>query len=123
MVTWGAKKQKTLFQDQQVQKQSLGVLKMLLKNSSRLHQCSKNYKYLFQRPPYKILWCDNLEVVHLSANPILHSRTKHVEFRLKKKNVGAKPTSFSPDSKHIHQVIIYSVVYSHCQCHKCLDIH
>lgn len=29
------------------------------------------------RPP--TLWCDNLGTVHLSANPILHSRTKHVE--------------------------------------------
>ncbi|XP_022158738.1 uncharacterized protein LOC111025198 [Momordica charantia] len=26
-----------------------------------------------------ILWCDNLSSVHLSANPVLHSRTKHVE--------------------------------------------
>lgn len=29
------------------------------------------------RPP--ILWCDNLSVIHLSINPILHSKTKHVE--------------------------------------------
>ena len=26
-----------------------------------------------------ILWCDNLSVVHLSVNPILHSKIKHVE--------------------------------------------
>lgn len=25
------------------------------------------------------LWCGNLSVVHLSADPILHSHTKHVE--------------------------------------------
>lgn len=26
-----------------------------------------------------VIWCDNLSAVHLSANPILHARTKHVE--------------------------------------------
>ena len=30
-------------------------------------------------PKQPILRCDNLGVVHLSANPILHSITKHVE--------------------------------------------
>ena len=25
------------------------------------------------------LWCDNLEATYLSANPVLHTRTKHIE--------------------------------------------
>lgn len=29
-----------------------------------------------------ILWCDNTSTVALSANPILHSRTKHIELDL-----------------------------------------
>ena len=28
------------------------------------------------------VWCDNLSTVHLSANPVLHARTKHVELDL-----------------------------------------
>ena len=29
-----------------------------------------------------IIWCDNISTVSLSANPVLHSRTKHMELDL-----------------------------------------
>ena len=33
-----------------------------------------------QSPP--VLWCDNMSTISLSANPVLHSRTKHMELDL-----------------------------------------
>jgi hypothetical protein len=30
-------------------------------------------------PPTASVWCDNLGVTYLSANPVLHARTKHIE--------------------------------------------
>lgn len=29
-----------------------------------------------------VLWCDNQSTVYMSANPVLHSRTKHIEIDL-----------------------------------------
>ncbi|KAL5564064.1 hypothetical protein UlMin_033811 [Ulmus minor] len=37
-------------------------------------------KVHFRYPP--TLWCDNMSTISLSANPVLHSRTKHMELDL-----------------------------------------
>jgi histone deacetylase 1/2 len=36
-------------------------------------------KLRVSHPPKALLWCDNLGAKYLSANPIFHARTKHIE--------------------------------------------
>jgi hypothetical protein len=34
------------------------------------------------QPHVALLWCDNLGATYLSANPVFHARTKHIDVRL-----------------------------------------
>ncbi|KAL6331208.1 hypothetical protein AAG906_009636 [Vitis piasezkii] len=41
-----------------------------------------NKQFSCKTPRIPVLWCDNLSTMLLSANPILHARTKHIELNL-----------------------------------------
>ena len=78
LVTWQSKKQHTVSRSSaEAEYRSLaGVVAELawiksLLSELRVHQ-----------PRAPIVWCDNLSTVLLSANPVLHARTKHVELDL-----------------------------------------
>jgi len=38
------------------------------------------YELGVSHPPAGRLWCDNIGATYLSANPVFHARTKHIEF-------------------------------------------
>ena len=78
LITWESKKQPTVSRSSaEAEYRSLaGVVAELswiksLLSELRVHQ-----------PRAPIVWCDNLNTVLLSANPVLHARTKHVELDL-----------------------------------------
>lgn len=37
------------------------------------------HEFRLSQPKLAILWCDNIGATYLSANPVFHARTKHIE--------------------------------------------
>ncbi|KAL4030887.1 hypothetical protein IC575_009141 [Cucumis melo] len=75
LVSWGFKKQSIISKSNtEAEHRCLALLETkLVWIRSLLNDLYINLPL----PP--ILWCDYLSSVHLNANPILHSKTKHVE--------------------------------------------
>ena len=78
LVTWSSKKQPTLSRSStEAEYRSLAsATAEILWLNSLLQELR------IQQSRTPIIWCDNLSTVSLSANPVLHSRTKHIELDL-----------------------------------------
>jgi hypothetical protein len=62
-----------------------------------------------------IFWCDNLGVTYLSANPVFHARTKHIEvdfhFVRKKVALGALDVRFIATSDQLADMFTKPVTH------------
>jgi hypothetical protein len=75
LVSWSARKQPT------VSRSSMEVEYKVVANATiELMWVQTLLKELrVPSPPSAILWCDNVRATYLTANPVFHERTKHVE--------------------------------------------
>jgi histone deacetylase 1/2 len=75
LISWSAKKQAT------VSRSSTEAEYKSLANATTeviwIQSLLKELGVKQKQPP--CLWCDNLGATYLSANPVLHARTKHIE--------------------------------------------
>jgi hypothetical protein len=75
LVSWSSRKQPT------VSRSSMDAEYKALANGTAeavwIQSVLKELSVSQSRPP--ILWCDNLGATYLSANPVFHARTKHIE--------------------------------------------
>jgi histone deacetylase 1/2 len=75
LISWTAKKQPTVSRSS-----TEAEYKALANATAELIWVQKLLTELGVRhPPRARLWCDNLGATYLSANPIFHARTKHIE--------------------------------------------
>ncbi|RVW93071.1 Retrovirus-related Pol polyprotein from transposon RE1 [Vitis vinifera] len=78
LVSWSSKKQHTISKSSiEAEYRSLANL-----TSEMLWLQSLLSKLQTKMTMVPVIWCDNISTVSLSANPVLHSRTKHMELDL-----------------------------------------
>jgi histone deacetylase 1/2 len=88
LISWSSKKQPT------VSRSSTEAEYKALANGAAeaiwIESLLKELGVTRQRTP--ILWCDNLGATYLTANPVFHARTKHIEidFHFMRERVAAK---------------------------------
>ena len=74
-ISWSSKKQTTV--DRSSIEAEYRALATTTAKVSWLHILFKELRIFLSYVP--VLWCDNASAIALSANPVFHSRTKHIE--------------------------------------------
>jgi len=75
LISWSAKKQATVSRSS-----TEAEYKALANATAELMWVQKLLHELgISHPPSARLWCDNLGAKYLTANPVFHARTKHIE--------------------------------------------
>jgi histone deacetylase 1/2 len=75
LISWNARKQATVSRSS-----TEAEYKSMANATAELMWVQTLLKELgIQAPRYARLWCDNLGATYLSANPVFHARTKHIE--------------------------------------------
>ena len=78
LVSWSSKKQHTL--SQRTAEVEFRSIASVVSEISWVRALLTELAIPQSRPPD--VWCDNASAVMISANPVLHARTKHVEMDL-----------------------------------------
>lgn len=91
LVSWSAKKQKTVSRSST--ESEYKALADTVVELTWLEALLQELRVRMATTP--VLWCDNLGATYLSANPVFHARTKHVEvdFHFVREKVAAKRLS------------------------------
>ncbi|KAF5470759.1 hypothetical protein F2P56_011250 [Juglans regia] len=105
MISWGSKKQPTI-----ARSSTEAEYKVVANTTCELlwiQSLLKELEIFLPDPP--TLWCDNLAATYLSVNPVLHSRTKHVEldFYFVRDRVATKTltVSFVPGKDQVADIL------------------
>ena len=74
-ISWSAKKQSSVSRSST--EAEYHALASTATELSWFHTLSKKLRVFLHHIP--VIWCDNVSTIALSANPVFHSRTKHLE--------------------------------------------
>jgi hypothetical protein len=75
LISWSCKKQATV-----ARSSTEAEYKALANAAAEVQWLHSFHTELGQTPPSStVLWCDNIGATYLSANPVFHARTKHIE--------------------------------------------
>lgn len=78
LVSWQSKKQHVVFRSST--EDEYRSVAHLVAEISWISSLLEELQFSLSKPP--TIWCDNLSTTQLSANPVQHARTKHVELDL-----------------------------------------